>query len=106
MIQPTGDICHPYSGRKKAMKASILLLAGLALAMSLTAPIHAGKVNTVTPVAVDNSKCSGTSWPTLSSGQCHDRNGYSSYAECQKKATELGWRSTDAWWWCSTLGLK
>ncbi len=85
------------------MKASLLIVAGLAVAVSSIAPANAGKTWNN---AVENSRCSGTNWPMLSTHQCHDRTSYTSYVECTKKTTEIGWRSSDAWWWCSNLGLK
>lgn len=75
------------------MKAALLFVAGLAVATASTAPANA------------ESKCSTTTWPTISAVQC-TKPAATSYNQCLTMVKKNGSTGTDAWWWCSNQGFK
>ena len=84
------------------MKASSLFVAVLTVAILSIAPANAERNEN------NHKGCSATTWPTIAVVPCL-RTGkvhYSSYVECTRGATQIGWRASDAWWGCSNLGLK
>jgi hypothetical protein len=85
------------------MKTSLLLVAGLAIAVLSIAPANA---DWRTPRTASASVgCSGGVWPSLSTS-CKNWGNYKTYAECTTDGVKNGWRSADVWWYCSSLTFK
>ena len=85
------------------MKASLLLVAGLAIAISSIAPADAAPVH----AATGNVPRVGCSWAggwNLSS--CKNVGNWKSYTECKQAAAKTGWRDFEGWWYCSSVGFK
>ena len=101
---PGWSFPRPSSWEDKAMKASLLLVAGLAIAISSIAPASA-----VALQATGNAPWVGCSWAggwNPSSVPCRNTRKFKSYGECQTGLTKLGNTSLEKWWYCSSLGLN
>ena len=84
------------------MKASLLFVAGLAMAISSIAVADAAPAKP--DGAVTRAMCSGTSWPHLST--CRNVYNYRTYVDCLTAGQKMGWGHTESNWYCSSLGLK
>ena len=85
------------------MKASLLFVACLAIAISSIAPADAAPVH----AATGNAPRVGCSWAggwNLSS--CKNVGNWKSYTECKEAAAKTGWRDFEGWWYCSSVGFK
>ena len=98
------------------MKASSLLVAGLAVAAMSIAPANAAPVNATgscaggcaTSFRSGNAPwigCSGSGWPALSS-TCRNVGNWKTYAACMEDGLKVGWKGSENTWYCSSLGLK
>ena len=91
------------------MKASLLFVAGLALAILSTAPGNAAQRNAAqrnaAPLADDWGGCSSINWPALSPQPCKIP-GVNTYAECQKYLLDRGTLERGVWWVCSSGRYK
>jgi hypothetical protein len=81
-----------------AMKATLLLVAGLALAILLNAPASANEMRCYT-----SSDTTGVKVPS-SGGPCPKIA--KTYAECIKVGTERGWDKNALFYACNTQGYK
>src|SRR3954454_23865492 len=106
--QPWGDI---------AMKASLLFVAGLAIAISSIAPANAAPVRATggcpggcaTSFRTGNAPwvgCSSAGGWNFSQVPCRNVFNFKSYGECQTGLIKLGNTSLERWWYCSSLGIK
>lgn len=87
------------------MKATSLVVAGLALAILSSASANAAPAN-ATPKHTDSGLgCSAINWPNLSPEPCKMPNA-SNYEECRKRVIDIGWTGRDAWWFCSSVRYK
>jgi hypothetical protein len=84
------------------MKASLLLVASLAVTVISAAPANADRRQTSQS---STQGCNGGNWPTLSP-TCQNLGNFKTYAECMEGGAKIGWRSNDSWWYCSSLGFK
>jgi hypothetical protein len=84
------------------MKASLLLVASLAVTVISAAPANADWRQT-SPSSPE--RCNGGNWPTFSP-TCRNLGKFKTYAECLEGGAKIGWRSSDNWWFCSSLGFK
>jgi hypothetical protein len=75
------------------MRASLLLLAGLA-------------VLSIAPANADPPRCNAMGWPRFSAVPCKNVLNFKNYADCADKVSAMGWTGTDIWLYCSNLGLK
>jgi hypothetical protein len=82
------------------VKASLLFIACLALAISSITPAKADK-------SEDKWKCSVAAWPATSTAPCAKAPTGTTYADCVKWVMDKqGLRTTEAWYACSNMGLK
>jgi hypothetical protein len=95
----------PHAGREKAMKASLLIVASLALATLSIAPANAEKQIASTVMATTSGNCSASTWPVMSTEPCAKRYAHS-YTECTSALMKMGNDSTSAWWWCTNQGFR
>jgi hypothetical protein len=83
------------------MKASLLFVAGLAIATSSiaanAAPVHAAG----TAPRVGCSVAGGWNFSS-----CRNVGNWKSYTECKEAAAKMGWRDLEGWWYCSSVGFK
>jgi hypothetical protein len=86
------------------MKASLLFVAGLALAILATAPGNAAQRNAAPPEN-DWGGCSSINWPALSLTPCKIP-GVTTYAECRKYLLDRGTLERGVWWVCSSGRYK
>lgn len=89
------------------MNVSSLLLAALILA-SVNPANAAPRTNLATPVSdttTTGSRCSGGAWPSFG-GACRNFGNWANYNECLAWGAKAGWRGTELWWYCSSVGLK
>ena len=70
------------------MKAPLLLVAGLALAVSSNAPAHAGK---------RSDGCNENTWRPVTLEPCPTIKP-SSYTECTETYRKLGWKGSEREW--------
>lgn len=84
------------------MKASLLLVASLTFTVLSIASANADWRNT-SPSSPE--RCNAGSWPVPST-TCRNIGKYKTYAECVEGGLKHGFRSTDMWWFCSSLGFK
>jgi len=83
------------------MKASLLFVAGLAIAMSSIAPADAAPVN-----AIGSAPGVGCSWAGGHFSSCKNVGNWKSYSECKAAGVKMGWRDYEGWWYCSSVGFK
>jgi hypothetical protein len=82
------------------MRASPLLVAGLAAAILSVAPAKAEKNESFT-------RCNGTTWPVIMPVPCGPQAMRpATYLECTAMSARMAWRPPDAWWYCSSQGYK
>jgi hypothetical protein len=82
------------------MRAALLFVAGVAVAVLSTVPANAqGKY-----LATTTGECSTTTG-VVSPVPCTKATARS-YVECTERVTKNGSRSTDAWWWCTNQGFR
>jgi hypothetical protein len=86
------------------VKASLVFVAGLAIAISSIAPAHTAPVNATGKEPWVG--CSSAGGWNPSSKPCKNILNFKSYGECQTGLTKLGNTSLEKWWYCSSLGLK
>ena len=96
--------CSPGIWEKLVMKASLLFVAGLALAILSTAPGNAAQRQAAPPVN-DWGGCDATGYPNLSPKPCKIP-GVTTYAECQKYMLDRGTLERGVWWVCSSGRYK
>jgi len=93
------------------VKASLLFVAGLAIAISSIAPANAAPVHAAASCpggCATSAPRVGCSWAggwNPSSVPCRNPRNFKSYGECQTGLTKLGNTSLEKWWYCSSLGL-
>jgi hypothetical protein len=89
------------------MKASLLFVAGLAIAISSIAPANAAPAN---PAPADPAATwrTGCSWSAgwRFSPTCRNLANFKTYVECTTGVTKQGTTASDAYWYCSSLGFK
>jgi hypothetical protein len=88
-----------------AMKAALLFVAGVAVAMVSIVPANAQSKPVVTALATTTGNCSTTTDFTVSPVPC-TKPGARNYVECTERLSKTGTRSNDAWWWCTNQGFK
>jgi len=103
------------------MKAPLLLVAGLAIATSLTAAANAagscgqGQPGVVGGCVTSSGSggqpwvgCSGSSGMLSSTCQNRGPGGipYKTYAQCLGAGLNAGWRTSEVSWYCSSIALK
>jgi hypothetical protein len=105
-------ISRPSFGEDIAMKASLLFVAGLAIAISSVAPANA-EATRVTTGANSSFRSGNAPWVGCSIGlgwgfssTCRNLANFKTYAECQEGVAKQGGRSIESWWYCSSLGFK
>jgi hypothetical protein len=86
------------------MKASLLIVAGLAVATLSIAPANAAPKYPGTTLATTSGDCSTTTG-IVSPVQCTQPYAHS-YVECTKMVKERGGDPSAAWWWCTNRGFK
>jgi hypothetical protein len=85
-----------------AMKASLLFVAGLAIAISSIAPANAAPVH-----ATGNAPSDGCSWAAgFKFSTCKNVGNWKSYSECKEAVAKAAWRDLESWWYCSSMGFK
>lgn len=96
------------------MKASLLFVAGLALAILSTSPGNAAPENAAqrhaaqrnaAPPENDWGGCDAINYPALSARPCKIP-GVTTYAECQKYLLDRGTLERGVWWVCSSGRYK
>jgi hypothetical protein len=75
------------------MKAALLFVAGLAVAVLSNAPANA------------EHNCSISNYPAVSTKQCTKPKA-ANYAQCGEMLRKNGWEPTTAWWWCTSQHFK
>jgi hypothetical protein len=84
------------------MKAPLLFVAGLAIAISSIAPANAAPIQTT-----GNAPSVGCSWAGgWNFSRCKNVGNWKSYSECKEGAAKNGWRDFESWWYCSSVGFK
>jgi len=85
------------------MKAALLFVAGLAIAISSNAPADAAPVH-----PTGNAPWVGCSWAGgwNFSSTCRNLANFKTYNECTAAAPKRGATPLESWWYCSSLGLK
>ena len=84
------------------MKASLLFVAGLAIAISSIAPANAAPVH-----AAGNAPRVACSWAAgYNFSSCRNVGNWKSYSECKAAGAKMGWRDLEGWWYCSSVGFK
>jgi hypothetical protein len=89
-----------------AMKAALLFVAGVAVAMVSIVPANAQSKPVATALATTTGNCSTTTDFTISPVPCTAKRGFRNYVECTEWLAKHGGRSTDGWWWCTNQGFK
>jgi hypothetical protein len=87
------------------MKAALLFVAGVAVAMLSIVPANAQNKPVSTALATTTGNCSTTTDFTVSPVPC-TKTAARSYVECTARVAKNGGRSSDGWWWCSNQGFK
>ena len=85
------------------MKASLLFVAGLAIAISSIAPANAAPVHATGNVP--SIGCSSASGFHVFS-RCKNVGNWKSYSECKEFAIKTGWRDYESWWYCSRVEFQ
>jgi hypothetical protein len=94
------------------MKASLLFVAGLAIAISSVAPANA-EATRVTTGENSSFRSGSAPWVGCSIGlgwgfssTCRNLANFKTYADCQTGVAKSGSTSLESWWYCSSLGFK
>jgi hypothetical protein len=82
------------------MRAALLFVAGVAVAILSTVPANAQNKY----LATTTGECSTTTG-VVSPVPCTKATARS-YVECTERVAKNGSRSTDAWWWCTNQGFR
>ena len=83
------------------MKASLLFVAGLAIATSSIAPANAAPVHAAGNAPGVRCSVAGGGW-----SPCGNVGNWKSYGECTAAAAKMGWRDLEGWWYCSRVEFK
>ena len=84
------------------MKASLLFVAGLAIAISSIAPANPAPANPAAPWRVGCSWAAGWRF----SPTCRNLANFKTYTECTTAINKQGNTATDAFFYYSSLGFK
>ena len=91
------------------MKASLLFVAGLAIAISSIAPANAEATGATT----SSFRSGNAPWVGCSisagwnfSSTCRNLANFKSYNECTTGIAKAAGSSLESWWYCSSLGFK
>jgi hypothetical protein len=90
------------------MKASLLFVAGLAVAILSVAPANAAQPANAVPTSVRSASgpwvgCS-VSGGTFSQ-TCRNMGNWKTYIECKEAGLKAGWREPENAWYCTSLEL-
>ena len=95
------------------MKASLLFVAGLAIAILSIAPANAEATRVTTGATASSFRSGNAPWVGCSvaggwnfSSTCRNLANFKTYNECTASASKVGGRSLESWWYCSSLGFK
>ena len=95
------------------MKASLLFVAGLAIAISSIAPANAEATRVTTGATTSSVRSGNAPWVGCSaagglnfSSTCRNLANFKTYNECTAAAPKLGATSLESWWYCSSLGFQ
>jgi hypothetical protein len=95
------------------MKASLLFVAGLAIAISSIVPANAEATRVTSGTTTSSFRSGNAPWVGCSisagwnlSSTCRNAGNWKSYSECQEAGAKTGWRGLESWWYCSSLGFK
>jgi hypothetical protein len=95
------------------MKASLLFVAGLAIAISSIAPANAEATRVTTGATTSSFRSGNAPWVGCSvsagwnfSSTCRNLSNFKSYAECTDGLNKGGATSLEKYWYCSSLGFK
>lgn len=90
------------------MKISLLFAVSLALAASSVAPADARDRPTsrvaVSTAASAGPGCTGGVWPAFAA--CKNVYNFKDYGDCHGRSIQMGWRTNDIWWYCSSLSFQ
>ncbi len=85
------------------MKASLLFLAtGVSIA-SMAAANAAPRTSAALLKDDGVNRCNVNLWPGFSVTPCRAPPGVTTYGECQALALKIGWTSSEARWYCSSV---
>jgi hypothetical protein len=90
------------------MKAASILVAGLAVATLSITPATAGppaNAAVASVLSADGAKIGCSFAGGRISSTCRDAR-FKAYDECTTAGIKMGYRSSDSYWYCSSLGLK
>ena len=113
-ILPFGmGIYRPSFWEDIAVKASLLFVAGLAIAISSIAPANAEATHVTTGATTTSFRsgnapwigCSGAAGWTHFSSTCRNLANFKSYNECTPGVAKAAGTSLESWWYCSSLGF-
>ena len=106
-------ISRPSFWEDIAVKASLLFVTGLAIAISSIASANAEATRVTTGAAASSFRSGNAPWVGCSIGlgwgfssTCRNLANFKTYAECQEGLAKQGGRSIESWWYCSSLGFK
>lgn len=85
------------------MKVSLIFLAA---ALSITAASAAPHKPIVPAKDEGVHRCNVNLWPGFSATPCRVPAGVTNYNDCFNLVLKLGWRSSDAWWYCGSVHFK
>jgi hypothetical protein len=95
------------------MKASLLFVAGLAIAISSIAPANAEATRVTTGATTTSFRSGNAPWVGCSgaggwnfSSTCRNLANFKSYNECTTGVAKAAGTSLESWWYCSSLGFK
>jgi hypothetical protein len=95
------------------MKASLLFVAGLAIAISSIAPANAEATRVTTGATTTSFRSGNAPWVGCSiaagwnfSSTCRNLSNFKSYVECTTALSKAAGTSLESWWYCSSLGFK
>jgi hypothetical protein len=106
-------ISRPSFWEDIAMKASLLFVAGLAVAISSIAPANAEATRVTTGATTTSFRTGNAPWVGCSiaggwnfSSTCRNLASFKSYNECTTGVAKMAGTSLESWWYCSSLGFK